>query len=275
MVSAIVLLLMAAPAPPGSLVDVGGYRVHLNCTGAGTPAVMIVGGFSFDWVLVQPEIANFTRVCTYDASGTAWSDSGPENPTCGQRVEEIHRLLQAANVGGPRVFVGFSTGALFVRFYARAYPGDVAGMVIVDHAFLPPRSSTPPIVSGPDSGPAVIFAAPVTVNVEDEPGYDKLPPGIKDLHRWAEAISPGRPTGEMAEACAAEVGRATLGDLPLAVVSTANDSPGYADLQKQLLALSRDSRQFVAGKSFHSIEISQPGIVVEAIRQVVQGTQRK
>ena len=58
------------PPPIGKLVDVGGYRVHLYCTGSGSPAVVIVGaGFSFNWGLVQPEVAKFTQVCSYDHSG--------------------------------------------------------------------------------------------------------------------------------------------------------------------------------------------------------------
>ena len=274
MVSAVILLFMAAPAPPGKLIDAGGYHVHLNCIGTGDPAVVIVGGFSFDWNLVQPEIAKFTRVCTYDVSGTAWSDPGPANPTCGDRVDEIHRMLNSAHVNRPYVFVGFSTGALFARLYARDYPGDLSGMVIVDHAFLPPKTAPLPVVSNPDSPPAVIFATPIAFAAEDEPGYDKLPKNIKDLHRWAEPISPGRPTAEPAEACSRAVENARLGDLPLAVVSTDNDSRGYADLQKRVLALSSNSRQFIADQSFHSVEVSQPEIVVEAIRHVVETTRK-
>ncbi len=91
---------VAAQIAPGNLFDVGGYRVHLYCAGTGTPAVILIGGFSFDWALVQPEVARFTRVCTYDASGNAWSDPGPE-PTCVGRVDEIHRLLSSAKIDGP------------------------------------------------------------------------------------------------------------------------------------------------------------------------------
>src|ERR1700743_1185340 len=98
------------PAPLGRLVDVGGYRVHLYCTGQGSPTVMIVGAaFSFDWQLVQPEGASFPRVCTFEPSGTAWSDpfqsaststtakttSMPRvTPTCADRVDEVHRLME-------------------------------------------------------------------------------------------------------------------------------------------------------------------------------------
>src|ERR1700744_2295844 len=84
------------PLPNGTLVDVGGYRVHLYCLGQGSPTVMIIGAaFSFDWGLVQPEVAKFTRVCSFDPSGTAWSDpfKGATPPTCNQRVDEAHQLV--------------------------------------------------------------------------------------------------------------------------------------------------------------------------------------
>jgi pimeloyl-ACP methyl ester carboxylesterase len=261
----------AAQTPPGSLIEVGGYRVHLYCTGTGTPTVMIVGGFSFDWALVQPEVAKFTRVCTYDASGNAWSepDPGPE-PTCRGRVDEIHRVLANAKIEGPYVLAGFSAGALFARLYAKEYRSEVAALVFVDHAYFPANAAPLPISSGPDSPPVLITATPIDIGTEDEPGFDKLPVRIRDLHRWATSRNPARPNSKMAEACISKVGNATLGDLPLVVVSTANDSRGYPELQKGLLALSRNSRQLIAARSFHSIEISQPEIVVRAIRMAFQ-----
>lgn len=264
-----------AQTPLGQLIDVGGYRVHIYCTGTGTPTVVIVGGFSFDWALVQPEVAKFTRICTYDASGNAWSepDPGPA-PTCPSRVDEIHRLLNSAKIDGPNVLAGFSTGALFARLYARDHPNEVAAMVLIDHAYLPPPAAPPPVTSGPDSPPAVISATPIEIGVEDEPGFDKLPERIRNLHRWAMSRNPARPDVEMAEACISELGNATLGDLPLIVLSTANDAPGYSKLQTRLLALSQNSRQLVADRSFHSIEISQPEIVVQAIREAI-GASRK
>ncbi len=83
-----------SPAPLGKLIDVGGYRVHLYCTGTGSPAVVIVGaGFSFNWGLVQPEVAKFTQVCSYDHSGIGWSDAGPTD-SCSLRVNEVHTRLR-------------------------------------------------------------------------------------------------------------------------------------------------------------------------------------
>jgi len=276
MIRVCVLLCLLATAtfaqtPPGALVDVGGYRVHLYCTGTGTPTVMIIGGFSFDWALVQPEVAKVTRICTYDASGNAWSEPGPgPAPTCSGRVDEIHRLLNSAKIDGPYVLAGFSAGALFARLYARDYPNEVAAMVLIDHAYIPAPSAPPPVISGPDSPPAVISATPIEIGVEDEPGFDKLPERARDLHRWAISRNPALPDVTLAEACISELRDTTLGDLPLVVVSTANDSPGYAKLQTSLLALSHNSRQLIAGKSFHSIEISQPEVVIRAIQLAVE-----
>ena len=119
--------------------DVGGYRVHLYCLGQGSPTVMIVGAaFSFDWALVQPEVAKFTRVCTFDPSGTAWSDPLKTGtvPTCDQRVHEIHQLIMKAPVDGPYILAGYSVGAQWARLYAARYPDNIVGMVIIDHAFI-------------------------------------------------------------------------------------------------------------------------------------------
>src|ERR1700723_2411468 len=108
----------AASPPLGKLIDVGGYRVHLYCAGNGGPPVVIAGGgYSFDWGLIQPEVAKFTEVCAYDHSGIGWSDSGPAD-SCGLRVDEIHTALRNAGVKGPYVLIGYSLGALVVRLYA-------------------------------------------------------------------------------------------------------------------------------------------------------------
>src|SRR5207302_644510 len=120
------------PAPIGKLVDVGGYRVHLYCTGTGSPTVVILGaGYSFNWGLVQPEVAKFTQVCSYDHSGIGWSDTGPQD-SCALRVNEAHTALRNLGIKGPYVLVGHSLGGLVARIYAARYPDEVAGMVFAD-----------------------------------------------------------------------------------------------------------------------------------------------
>ena len=94
-------------APPGRLIDVGGWRLHLNCTGRASPSQPTVileagiGDFSVEWSLVQPAVANFARVCSYDRGGDGWSDIGPQPRTMRQQVYELHTLLEKAGVNPP------------------------------------------------------------------------------------------------------------------------------------------------------------------------------
>lgn len=276
--------LHARPVPPGQLVDVGGYRVHLYCTGSGTPTVMVVGaGFSFDWGLVQPEVAKFSTICTYDVSGTAWSDPGPLL-TCRERVNEVHKLVRAAHLQGPLVLAGLSIGGCVARLYAAEYPSEVAGIVIVDHAFSPdpdPHAgkSPPGTGAGVDTPPVLIYQTLIVVSVEDASDFKRLPERIQQLHRWAASLNPKLPTWETAEDCLAQLkaaahGSFPLGNLPLVVVSTGNRARGYDRLQSELMALSHHSFQMVAERSFHSVEIDQPEVVTAAIRMVVESVGR-
>lgn len=123
------------PRPPGRLVDVGGYRLHLHCTGSGGPTVVLIhgfGDFSFDWALVQRGVAKVTRVCSYDRAGQAWSDIGPEPRGLARITEELHSLLERGEEKGPFVLVGQSWGGLIPRLYAARYRAQVAGIVFVD-----------------------------------------------------------------------------------------------------------------------------------------------
>ena len=90
--------------PPGRLIDIGGRKLHLHCSGTGNPTVILMAGgeaFSIDWALVQPRVAERTRVCSYDRAGLAWSDSGPADETVEQTIADLHTLLRAAGEKGP------------------------------------------------------------------------------------------------------------------------------------------------------------------------------
>jgi len=122
--------------PPGELVDVGGYRLHINCTGTGSPTVVIDAGLG-DWSTtwggyVQPEVAKTTRVCTYDRAGMGWSEAGPLPRDAAQFAKELHTLLQSAHIPGPYVMVGHSLGGLPVRVFTDMYPLEVAGVVLIE-----------------------------------------------------------------------------------------------------------------------------------------------
>ncbi len=128
---------MRPPAPPGQLIDVGGYRLHLNCQGEGTPAVILdaaLGASSISWSLVQPEVARFTQVCAADRAGLGWSDAGPMPRTAGRVADELRVLLERAAIPPPYVLVGHSFGGLVMRIFAKRYAKEAAALVLVDPA---------------------------------------------------------------------------------------------------------------------------------------------
>src|SRR5689334_15205133 len=121
--------------PPGRLVDIGGYRLHIQCVGTGSPTVVLDAGLgrtSLDWSLVQTAIGQTTRVCAYDRAGMGWSDPGPAPRTPSQIAGELHTLLGNAGIAGPYVLVGHSLAGKNVRLFALQHPDEVAGMVLVD-----------------------------------------------------------------------------------------------------------------------------------------------
>ena len=121
--------------PPGSLVRVGAHQLHCRCEGSGTPAVVLDAGIaasSLSWSRVQPQLALFTRACSYDRAGLAWSETSGSTRTMPAMVDELRALLDGIGVEPPFVLVGHSFGGMVVRAFARAYPHDVAGIVLVD-----------------------------------------------------------------------------------------------------------------------------------------------
>lgn len=89
--------------PPGKLVEVKGRQFHLHCTGEGSITVVMdygIGGLSLIWSLVQPEVAKFARVCSYDRAGYGWSESSQSPRTSQQMVEELSALLDEAGIEG-------------------------------------------------------------------------------------------------------------------------------------------------------------------------------
>jgi pimeloyl-ACP methyl ester carboxylesterase len=121
--------------PPGEMVDVGGHSLHINCSGRGSPTVVMdagSGGFSAQWVRVQQQVSGTTRVCAYDRAGMGWSEMGPDPRDAKQITGELHALLGKAGIEGPLVLVGHSFGGLYMQTYAARYPDEVAGAALVD-----------------------------------------------------------------------------------------------------------------------------------------------
>ena len=121
--------------PPGRFIDVDGRKLHLYCTGNGSPTVVLVAGggaYSIDWDLVQLRVSQSTRVCSYDRAGLAWSDPGPEDETVEQTIADLHAVLPVAGERRPYVLVGASIGGIYIRAYQRAFPNEVAALVFTN-----------------------------------------------------------------------------------------------------------------------------------------------
>jgi len=122
-------------AQPGQLVDAGGFRLNLYCMGSGSPTVVFDSGWG-DWApawsKVQPEIAKWTRACSYDRAGAGFSDPGPMPRTSVHIAEELRTALHHAGIGGPYILVGSAFGGDNVRTFADLYMDEVTGLVLVD-----------------------------------------------------------------------------------------------------------------------------------------------
>jgi pimeloyl-ACP methyl ester carboxylesterase len=276
----------AYPAP-GQLVDIGGYRLHLNCTGTGSPTVVIdagLGDWSTNWSWVQPEVAKSTRVCTYDRAGNGWSEAGPQPRTARQFAKELHALLYAASIPGPYVIAGHSLGGYTARLFAHDYPTEVAGVVLLEST-IPSDDAVPAETATQSSfSPEALIPALARVaffRMVAAPGWltPRLPPEAERAYT-ALSVRPQYYQTYLDEAQGMSAGAVqvrtvqTLGDMPLLVLSrglgNSADDQLWRAKQSALLRLSTRSAQFIAQQSGHNVEIDQPAAAVEAIAQMVE-----
>jgi len=303
---------VARPAAPGDLIDLGGYRMHLWCMGKGEPTVVLSAGsgdFSFDWSLVQSEIAKTTRVCSYDRGGEAWSELGPSPLTSTQEAFDLRRALKKALLSGPYLLVGHSLGGFLAETFASQYPKDVAGLVLVDasnwNSMLNINGKTAPmqafsknrvvpaprthIAAGDALSPEAIKAIQDFVKQYDmgpriESPFDKLPANAQRWRLWALAqpshwaATQDDYFGEEAQLLAQWAGQSAspLGDLPLVVLSRKTpENPSDIDKdheihQRELTELSRRGQLTFVPGSGHHIQLDQPAAVISAVTRMAK-----
>jgi len=296
---------------PGTLVPADGTRLNLYCMGSGSPAVVFDSGWEDwapVWTIVQPEVAKWTRACSYDRAGAGFSDPGPLPRTSVRIADELRSALHNGGIEGPYILVGHAFGGDNVRTFAARHPGEVAGLVLVE--------------------------ADVTSSPEERRGQARL---IASLRECRDAIAAGKPLpalpGRPARTCAQQFFRGLpeamwspelnakllelaqtklamydayisemeqmpqdetylekhsrpLGSLPIRVLSTGNHGihaldqahPLNAEQQKYeqevareqagWLALSSNAKQLFTDKSSEYIPFDQPNFVVDAIHEV-------
>jgi pimeloyl-ACP methyl ester carboxylesterase len=272
------------------LVEIGGGRnMFLECRGSGSPTVILESGYRNDadiWSAelepgmntVFPAVARFTRVCAYDRPGTlldpnhlSRSTPVPMPRTGRDVVSDLHALVQAAHIPRPYVFAAHSLGGIFARLYASTYPNDVVGMVLVDALSEKVRTGLTP------------EQWKFYVNI----GFTKPPPGL-EKYKDIETLDINASFDQMEKAASAQ----SLPPMPLVVLTQGKpfdlspwqplpaDFPGALNKawhtgQDALATLAPNAKHNTATKSAHYIQVQEPQLVIDAIKQVVEAVRNR
>ena len=300
----------AVYARPGQLVDAGGFRLNLYCMGSGSPAVVFDSGWG-DWApawsKVQPEIAKWTRACSYDRAGTGFSDPGPTPRSSVRIAGELRITLHHAGIDGPYILVGSAFGGDNVRTFADLHMDEVAGLVLVD-------ADTTDV-------------EPKSMQEEEHRGHASIPPDLRDCRNaiaehkpqqscaqkfffrglpepaWspelnAKVLEIAQTKLAMYDAYSSEMEqtpsdetylqqhRRSFGSRPIRVLTSGNHGVGHLEkkpkdtpehlkyeqestlAQARWLTLSSNSKQIFARNSSEYIQFDEPETVINAIREV-------
>ncbi len=292
--------------PIGKLVEIDGHKLHIYLSGEGSPTVVFESGgasWSLDWYPIQTEIAQFTGACSYDRAGFGWSDPGPKPRTSQQIVTELHSLLSKAGVRKPYIFVGASFGGHTARLFAKQYPDEVAGIILLDGRHESLNSKMPSSwkkleITGKGMYQFMLAASKLGVlnflgklmgDKAVPPNVIKLPSEIRSTYLEV-GFQPKYFQSNLDELAASSesdkqlAATGSLGNIPLTVIRHGipdlfSSMPAmhaeqaekvWQELQIDLANLSSNSQLLVAEKSGHGIQVDQPEIVVEAIRKMVK-----
>ena len=251
--------------PPGQLIDVGGHRLHLHCTGSGSPTVVLEpghGGSSSDFGWITPAVARETRVCVYDRAGRGWSDAA-DGPQDGAHIAaDLHTLLERAHVPGPYVLAGHSFGGLYILSFAAQFPDQVAGMVLLDSTAPNPGPAQPTDTESYSFLRRVVVLLPAVAHLGagrllNPFSYGTLPPRSRDEARANSATARHLASWieEVLAASASAHQASLLTDLdgkPLIVLTadTGNDAK-WQSAQEHMATLSTNSLHRVAHDTTH------------------------
>lgn len=249
----------------GGRIDIGGYQLNIACIGDGSPTVVLDAGLGDGinvWRNILPKLGGFTRACAYDRAGIGASDPGPTPRTGADIVQELHTLLKNAGIAGPYVLVGHGLGGLNTRLYAYTYPDQISGLVLIDPvveedlvAHL--RTLLPPERPGECQALASLRKPPPpnTEGVEYEASVAQLRAAGRLGNIPLRILSRGLPRG--APTC-----------IPAEVIQHYEEASREA--QAKLVQLSPQGSYIIAEQSGYYIQIDQPDLVIDSIRQVVE-----
>jgi pimeloyl-ACP methyl ester carboxylesterase len=277
------------PPPPGRLVDIGGYRLHIDCEGTGSPAVILeagLGDIGLSWSDVQPAVARMTTVCSYDRAGLGWSEAGPFPRDPVRETAELHALLARAGIQPPYVLVGHSYGGDLTRLYAARFPLGIVGLVLVEASNQDQWSKLPEARKDWDAYLSQCRLDPLRAR------FGLLRLRHDPIPYYADAVRPtaeGFSYGPKSVAAVCGEARAllgpgpaelqpvqSLGTLPLIVISAGKsfwrDAETWATwqaMQARDTTLSTHAAQVIAPDAQHEVEHDAPGVVVTQVGRML------
>jgi pimeloyl-ACP methyl ester carboxylesterase len=285
--------------PPGRLVDIGGTRLHIDCSGDGSPTVILETGsnaWSTSWSKVQQELAKTMRVCSYDRGGVGWSDAGSLPRNYATQLTELSALLDVSGEAPPYIMAGWSYGGPLAWLYTARNPDKVVGLVMVDSGTFRYQNwikeTYPQLYSMSQMGPKIIGAiyklglagtAVTLVSNGDAPNPLFASIQTNDVGFLVKSIPGILAEGGNMEASLRQLFNPIpeIGNIPLVVIESENVMPVpgmpalgqelkaqfHAD-QLDLLNYSDDSEYLVAPNSGHNIPDEAPQTVVDAVNRI-------
>jgi pimeloyl-ACP methyl ester carboxylesterase len=275
----------------GRSVDIGGRSLNIYCSGEGAPAVMLESDAltpGFAWMAVQRELAKFTRACWYDRAGYGWSDPAPSPHPSSASAHDLHILLRAAGVAPPYVLAGAGFGAFNVRVYCGLFPGDVAGVVLVDalheDQWDEQRGGMSRVPFGLGYPPDVVLRAMTAVGLMRlaAPGHRReldvdgltpaeratlegltREPGMRAAFLAEQAFSSGPHEAHAAGG---------LGDRPLIVLTSELTSERAVEGERQIARLKLQERLASLSTRGKQETLENSGSLIEAVREVVSAS---
>ncbi len=284
-------------SPPGQMVLVDGHAMRIDCSGSGSPAIVLdagLGNDGFIWGRVQPALAKTTRVCSYDRAGFGWSDALPPPRDADHIAAELHGLLAEAHVTGPVVLMGHSIAGIYMRDYATRYPENVAGLIFVD-ASTPLQNRNPAFKANANPQPPSWFQtlrkeATFAVGIprlmgecsRSQPGFDPRASKLlaeDQCHDRSAAVAAELESFDRSGEETVHTG--PYGTLPILIFSqdpartAAQGEPkdvvmAWSQMQENLKQLSTRSRRIIAKGSTHYIQGDRPDLIEREVPKFIE-----
>ncbi|QNI37292.1 alpha/beta hydrolase [Edaphobacter sp. 4G125] len=282
--------------PSGQFVQVNGRRMYINCTGSGSPTVILDAGLGNDsttWGEIQPVLSKTTRVCSYDRAGFGWSDPQLVPRDADHIADELHQMLFQADVTGPIILMGHSIAGLYVRDYATRYPDNVVGMVLIDVS-TPLQDQNPAFNTGSKGPPSWLYRAAMIAGIPRLIGmcspsaqganadFRKL--RAEDICRMHYSAMSGELDSFQASG-EETVHTGPYGSLPILIIShdpakvlvkshstkqEIDRQDAWTQMQEDLKKLSTRSQRIIAKDSTHNVMIDRPDLIENKVTLFIE-----